>query len=68
MGRFEKITKIDGKEVTLETSYNGIEIYREIYRDMATDTDMVWLVQNEQVIFSFNSHNEIDIEEEYRNL
>ena len=64
MARFEKITKIDGKEVTLETSYNGIEIYR----DMTTDTDMVWLVQNEQVIFSFNSHNEIDIEEEYRHL
>ena len=64
MGRFEKITKIDGKEVTLETSYNGIEIYR----DMTTDTDMLWLVQNEQVIFSFNSHTEIDIVEEYRNL
>ena len=64
MGRFEKITKIDGNEVSFETSYKDLEIYR----DMTTDTDMVWLVQDGQVVFSFNSHNEIDIAEEYRNL
>ena len=30
MGRFEKITKIDGYEVTLVTSYNNMDIYIEI--------------------------------------
>ena len=64
MGRFEKITKIDGNEVALETSYNNLEIYR----DMTTDTDTIWLVHNGQVVFSFISHNDIDIVEEYRNL
>ena len=33
MGRFEKITKIDGNEVALETSYNNIEIYKDITED-----------------------------------
>lgn len=64
MGRFEKITKIDGNEVAIEASYNNIEVYR----DMTTDTDTVWLVHNGQVVFSFISHNDIDITEEYRNL
>ena len=64
MGRFEKITKIDGKEVTFVTSYNNIEIYE----DITEDTHIVWFVQNGQVIFSFDSHTEIDIVEEYRNL
>lgn len=64
MGRFEKITKIDGKEVTFVTSYNNIEIYE----DIAEDTHLVWFVQNGQVIFSFDSHTEIGIVEEYRNL
>ena len=64
MGRFEKITKIDGKEVTFVTSCNNLEIYR----DMTTDTDTIWLVHNGQVIFSFISHNDIDIVEVYRNL
>ena len=64
MGRFEKITKIDGKEVSFVTSYNNIEIYA----DTTEDTHVVWFVQNGQVIFSFDSHTEIDIVEEHRNL
>ena len=64
MGRFEKITKIDGKEVTFVTSYNNIEIYE----DTTEGIHVVWFVQNGQVIFSFDSHTAIDIEEEYRNL
>lgn len=64
MGRFEKVTKIDGNEVIFVTSYKDVEIYR----DMTFDTYMVWFVQNGQVIFSLNSDSEIDIEEEYRNL
>lgn len=64
MGRFEKITKIDVKEVTFVTSYNNIEIYE----DITEDTHLVWFVQNGQVIFSFDSNTVIDIVEEYRNL
>lgn len=64
MGRFEKVTKIDGKEVTSVTSYNNIEIYE----DITEDTHVIWIVHNGQVIFSFNSNTEIDIAEEYRDL
>ena len=63
MGRFEKITKIDGKEVTFVTSCNNMDIYRN-----TGDSSTLWLVHNGQVIFSFISHNDIDIVEEYRNL
>ena len=64
MGRFEKITKIDGKEVILVTSYNNIEVYKNLGASAT-----LWLVVNGQVIFSFcEEFGEICVAEEYRNL
>ena len=40
-GRFEKIIKIDGHEVTFLTSYNNIEIYID-----TSDSSNLYLVQN----------------------
>ena len=63
-GRFEKITKIDGYEVTLLTSYNDIEIYIE-----TGDNSNIYLVQNEQVIFRFYRENDdLCVAEEYNKL
>ena len=64
MGRFEKVTKIDGDEVTFVTSYNGMDIYRN-----TVDKSTLWLVMNGQVIFSFYSEcEEIYVAEEFMNL
>lgn len=64
MGRFEKITKIDGKEVTFVTSYNHIDIYRN-----TGDRSTLWLVHNGQVIFSFYEDcGDLYVAEEFMNL
>ena len=64
MGRFEKITKIDGYEVTFVTSYNNMEVYRE-----TGDSTTLWLVVDEQVIFGFcEGFGEMCVTEEYKNL
>ena len=64
MGRFEKITKIDGKEVVLETSYNNMEVYRN-----TGDSGALWLVVQGQVVFSFyEERGEMQVSEEYREL
>ena len=64
MGRFEKITKIDGYEVTFLTSYNNMEVYKN-----TGDSANLWLVVNGQVIFSFYQENgEIFVAEEFMNL
>ena len=64
MGRFEKITKIDDKEVTFLTSYNNMGIYKN-----TGDSATIWLVHNGQVIFSFYQENgEIFVAEEFMNL
>lgn len=64
MGRFEKITKIDGYEVTLVSSYNNMEVYKN-----TGDSGALWLVVHGQVIFSFyEERDEICVSEEYREL
>ena len=64
MGRFEKITKIDGKEVTFVTSYNNMCIYRN-----TGDRSTLWLVHNGQVIFSFYEDcGDIYVAEEFMSL
>lgn len=64
MGRFEKITKIDGYEVTFLTSYNNMEVYKN-----TGDSATLWLVVNGQVIFSFYQENEeLFVAEEFMNL
>lgn len=64
MGRFEKITKIDGYEVTFVTSHNGMDVYKN-----TGDSSTMWLVQNDQVIFSFyEERGEMCVSEEYREL
>jgi hypothetical protein len=64
MARFEKITKIDGYEVTFLTSFNDMDIYRD-----TGDSATVWLVRNGQVIFSFyDEHGVICVAEEFMNL
>ena len=64
MARFEKITKIDGKEVTFITSCNGIDVYRN-----TDDRSTLWLVVNGQVIFSFyEEDSEIYVAEEFMSL
>ena len=64
MGRFEKITKIDGKEVTFVTSYNNMDIYRN-----TGDSSTLWLVHNGQVIFSFYEDcGDIYVAEEFMSL
>lgn len=64
MGRFEKITKIDGYEVTFLTSYNNMEVYKN-----TGDSDTLWLVVNGQVIFSFYQENkELFVAEEFMSL
>lgn len=64
MGRFEKITKIDGYEVTFLTSYNNMDVYKN-----TGDSATIWLVHNGQVIFSFYQENgEIYVAEEFMNL
>ena len=64
MARFEKITKIDGYEVTLITSYNNMEVYKNI-----GDSSTLWLVHNGQVIFSFyEERDEMCVAEEFMNL
>ena len=64
MGRFEKITKIDGYEVTFLTSYNNMDVYKN-----TGDSATIWLVHNEQVIFSFyEERGEMCVSEEYREL
>ena len=64
MGRFEKITKIDGEEVTFITSYNDMEIYK-----FTGDSSTLCLVVNGQVIFSFyEERGEMCVAEEYRDL
>ena len=64
MGRFEKITKIDGYEVTFVTSHNNMDIYRN-----TGDRSTLWLVVNGQVIFSFyEERDEMCVAEEYRDV
>lgn len=64
MGRFEKITKIDGYEVTLVSSYNNMEIYKS-----TGDSGTLWLVVQGQVVFSFyEERGEMQVSEEYREL
>lgn len=64
MRRFEKIIKIDDKEVTFITSYNNMDVYRN-----TDDSSTLWLVHNEQVIFSFYEYcGELFVAEEYREL
>ena len=64
MGRFEKITKIDGYEVTFVTSYNNMEVYIN-----TGDRSTLWLVVNGQVIFSFfEEDSEIYVAEEFMRL
>ena len=64
MARFEKITKIDGYEVTFVTSYNNMDIYRN-----TGDRSTLWLVQNDQVIFSFYEDcGDLYVAEEFMNL
>ena len=64
MGRFEKITKIDGYEVTFLTSYNNMEVYKN-----TGDSGALWLVVQGQVVFSFyEERGEMQVSEEYREL
>ena len=64
MERFEKITKIDGNEVKLVTSYNNMEVYQD-----TVDSNMLWLVVDGQVIFSFyGEFDNIHVAEEFMNL
>ena len=64
MARFEKITKIDDKEVTFVTSYNHMDIYRN-----TGDSSTLWLVYNGQVIFSFYEDcGDLYVAEEFMNL
>ena len=64
MGRFEKITKIDGKEVTFVTSCNNMDIYRN-----TGDRSTLWLVHNGQVIFSFYEDcGDLYVAEEFMSL
>ena len=64
MGRFEKITKIDGYEVTLVTSHNNMEVYKN-----TGDSGALRLVVHGQVIFSFcEERGEMCVSEEYREL
>lgn len=64
MGRFEKITKIDDNEVKLVTSYNNMEVYED-----TVDSNILWLVVDGQVIFSFYGElDNISVAEEYREL
>ena len=64
MARFEKITKIDGYEVTLITSYNNMEVYKN-----TGDNGALWLVVQGQVVFSFyEERGEMQVSEEYREV
>ena len=64
MARFEKITKIDDKEVTFVTSYNHMDIYRN-----TCGSSTLWLVYNGQVIFSFYEDcGDLYVAEEFMNL
>ena len=64
MARFEKITKIDDKEVTFVTSYNHMDIYKN-----TDDSSTLWLVHNGQVIFSFYEDcGDLYVAEEFMNL
>ena len=64
MGRFERIEKIDGYEVTLIASYNDLHIYQ------GTDNkSKVWNVIYDRVIFSYEiKYDEITVVEEYNKL
>ena len=64
MARFEKITKIDGYEVTLITSYNNMDVYRN-----TGDSGALWLVVQGQDVFSlYEDRGEMQVSEEYREL
>ena len=66
MARFEKITIIDGYEVTFLTSYNNMAVYKN---KNTGDSDTLWLVVNGQVIFSFYQENkELFVAEEFMSL